>query len=164
MFWNPAIMTQFAGIQSEFVLQRHFPLLREHAAAGSSLSGVLGGTGDTGNDALVPAAYSSWQFNPNMWLGMSVNSPFGLSVSFPHAWAGRNYAAGRSSLTTYNSSPSFAYSINDMISVGAGVQIQYVKAILRLVFRHNAGASRPWAISSTSTAAAGASASPPASP
>ncbi len=76
----------------------------------------------------MPAAYYSWQFNPQLWLGLSVNSPFGLSVNFPDAWAGRNYAAGSSSLTTYNATPSFAYRINDMISIGAGVQIQYAKA------------------------------------
>ena len=32
------------------------------------------------------------------------------------------------SLKTYNATPSFAYRINDMISVGVGVQIQYAKA------------------------------------
>ena len=81
-------------------------------------------------DALVPAAYYSWQFRPDMWLGLSVNSPFGLSVSFPINWAGGQYAAGSSYLKTYNATPSFAYRINDMISVGVGVQIQYAKADL----------------------------------
>ncbi len=33
-------------------------------------------------------------------------------------------------LKTYNATPSFAYRINDMISVGVGVQIQYAKADL----------------------------------
>ena len=65
---------------------------RRHAA------GVLGlgGTGNTAKDALVPAGYYSWQFRPDMWLGLSVNSPFGLSVTFPDRWAGRDYAAGGS--------------------------------------------------------------------
>ena len=65
-----------------------------------------------------------------MWLGLSVNSPFGLSVSFPINWAGGEYAAGSSYLKTYNATPSFAYRINDLISVGVGVQIQYAKADL----------------------------------
>ena len=60
--------------------------------------------------------------------GMSLNSPFGLSVGFPESWAGRDYAAGNTSLRTYNAAPSIAYRINDWISVGAGVQIQYAKA------------------------------------
>ena len=113
------------------------------------------------NDALVPAAYYSWQFRPDMWLGMSVNSPFGLSVRFPDAWAGRDYAAGSSNLKTYNATPSFAYRINDWISVGAGVQIQYAKADSRLL-RHRLGASARWP-ESAQRRTAGASASPPAS-
>ena len=31
----------------------------------------------------MPAGYLSYQLNPNLWLGMSLNSPFGLSVGFP---------------------------------------------------------------------------------
>ena len=45
-------------------------------------------------------------------------------------WAGRDYAANGTSLTTYNATPSFAWRINDMISVGVGVQIQYGDAKL----------------------------------
>ena len=108
---------------------RHYSLFRQHARPRAPCSARLGGTGDTGNDALVPSGYYSWQVNPQLWLGLSVNSPFGLSVSFPDAWAGRNYA-GDTKLKTYNATPSFAYKINDMISIGAGVQIQYAKADL----------------------------------
>jgi len=97
-------------------------------AAGPFLG--LGGTGDTATDALVPGAYYTWQFRPDMWLGLSVNSPFGLSVSFPISWAGAEYAAGSSFLKTYNATPSFAWRVNDLISVGVGVQIQYAKADL----------------------------------
>jgi long-chain fatty acid transport protein len=65
-----------------------------------------------------------------MWLGLSLNSPFGLSVDFPISWAGAQYAAGSTYLKTYNATPSFAYKLNDLISVGVGVQIQYAKADL----------------------------------
>ena len=131
MFWNPATMTQMPGLQSESVLSGIIPYSANTPGAGTVLGCpfYLGGTGDTGNDALVPASYYSWQVNPQLWLGLSINSPFGLSVSFPDAWAGRNYA-GDTSLKTYNATPSFAYQINNMISIGAGVQIQYAKADL----------------------------------
>jgi long-chain fatty acid transport protein len=76
---------------------------------------------------------------------MSVNSPFGLSVSFPINWAGGQYAAGSSYLKTYNATPSFAYRINDMISVGVGVQIQYAKADLSHCFAAPCGAGAPLA-------------------
>lgn len=132
MFWNPSTMTQVPGIQSETVLSGIIP-----NATHSSTTSTLGGApfffpstaGDSGNDALVPAGYFSWQVNPQLWLGVSVNSPFGLSVSFPDNWAGRTYAAD-TSLKTYNAAPSIAYQINNWISVGAGIQIQYAKADL----------------------------------
>ncbi len=89
-----------------------------------------GGTFDTGNDALVANGYFTYQFTPNLWLGMSLNSPFGLSASFPDLWAGRDYAANSSKLVTYNAAPSLAYRFNDWISVGIGAQIQYAKATL----------------------------------
>ena len=132
MFWNPATMTQMPGIQSESVLSGIIPV-ETHTATTSTYGGFPFGfpttAGDSGNDALVPAGYFSWQVNPQLWLGMSVNSPVGLSVSFPDNWAGRNYAAD-TSLKTYNATPSIAYQINNWISVGAGVQIQYAKTDL----------------------------------
>jgi long-chain fatty acid transport protein len=91
---------------------------------------LLPGTGDTAEDAIVPSSYFSWQIRPDMWLGMAVNAPFGLSVNFPINWAGGQYAAGSTYLKTYNFVPSFAYRVNDMISVGVGVQVQYAKADL----------------------------------
>jgi long-chain fatty acid transport protein len=130
MFWNPATMTQVPGLQSESVLSGIMPYAAHTPGAGSVLAGppfLLGGTGDTATDALVPSAYFSWQFKPNLWLGLSVNSPFGLSTGFPDNWAGRLYAES-SSLKTYNATPSFAYQINNWLSIGGGVQIQYAKA------------------------------------
>ncbi|MGH6682602.1 MAG: OmpP1/FadL family transporter [Pseudolabrys sp.] len=129
MFWNPATMTQAPGIQTEISASGIFPYAANTVGAGSTLA-VFGGTGNTADNAFVPSGYVSWQFNPDMWFGLSVNAPFGLSVSFPDLWAGRDTAAGDSHLRTYNATPSFAYRINDWISVGVGVQIQYADASL----------------------------------
>jgi long-chain fatty acid transport protein len=124
MFWNPATMTQVPGLQSESVLSGILPYSANTPGAGSTLTPFgYGGTDNVDKSALVPAAYYSWQFTPDVWLGLSVNSTFGLMETFPDMWAGRDYAAGGTSLKTYNATPSFAYRINDMISVGFGVQI-----------------------------------------
>jgi long-chain fatty acid transport protein len=132
MFWNPATMTQIPGIQSNSVWSGIMPSASNSPTAAGPFNAFLGlgGTGDTATDALVPGAYYTWQFRPDMWLGLSVNSPFGLSVNFPISWAGAEYAAGSSYLKTYNATPSYAWRINDLISVGVGVQIQYAKADL----------------------------------
>lgn len=147
MFWNPATMTQVPGIQSESVLTGIMSYAANTPGAASAVNpfAALGGTGDTATDALVPGSYFSMQFRPDMWVGMSVNSPFGLSVSFPINWAGGQYAAGSSYLKTYNATPSFAYRINDMISVGVGVQIQYAKADLSHCVTAPCGAGAPLA-------------------
>jgi len=130
MFWNPATMTQVPGMQTQAVFSGLMPSSKNTPGAGSTLFGVAGGTGDTADDAIVPSSYFSWQVRPDLWVGMAVNAPFGLSVNFPINWAGSTYAAGSTYLKTYNFQPMLAYRINDMISVGVGVQAQYAKADL----------------------------------
>jgi long-chain fatty acid transport protein len=130
MFWNPATMTQFQGIVSE----NGFTFLYSKASH-TPQSGTfpallpLGGVSNSAPMALVPNGYTSYQLSPNLWMGLSINAPFGLSVSTPDVWAGRNYS-GDSLLKTYNATPSIAYRINDWVSVGVGVQLQYAKAEL----------------------------------
>ena len=129
MFWNPATMTQFPGKGMEVGVSALFTHATNTALPGSTLF-ALGNSGDVGTDAVVPNSYFIYQFSPNLWLGMAVNAPFGLSTNFPTVWAGRDYAAGNTFLRTYNASPSLAYRFNDWISVGIGAQIQYAKAQL----------------------------------
>jgi long-chain fatty acid transport protein len=132
MFWNPATMTQIPGLQSSSVWSGILPYVANSPTAGSFPG--LGGTGNSAQDALVPAAYYTWQIKPDLWIGMSVNSPFGLSLKEPGAWAGGGYGAYWTNLTTYNATPSIAYRINDWISIGAGVQLQYAQTTLGFAF------------------------------
>jgi len=127
LFWNPATMTQIPGLQSNSVLSGIMPYAANSPNVAASAFGPLGGTGDSAQDALVPAAYYTWQIRPDLWIGMSVNSPFGLSVKEPGAWAGGGYGAYWTNLKTYNATPTVAYRINDWISIGAGVQVQYAE-------------------------------------
>ena len=82
MFWNPATMTQMPGLQSESVLSGILPSSTNSPTAGALLS-AWAAPATLAHDALVPSSYYSWQFRPDLWLGLSVNSPFGLSVNFP---------------------------------------------------------------------------------
>ena len=132
MFWNPATMTQFQGIVIENGVSAIIPKVNQTPQAGTFPALLaLGGVSNSGEMGLVPNGYTSYQLSPNLWMGLSINAPFGLSVSFPDPWAGRNYS-GDSQLRTYNATPSLAYRINDWISIGAGVQIQYAKAAIPL--------------------------------
>src|SRR5262249_31107775 len=78
MFWNPATMTQFPGKGLEVGASALFPYASNTPSAGSTLLappfaafGTAVGTLDTGNDALVANGYFTYQFSPNLWLGMS---------------------------------------------------------------------------------------------
>ena len=129
MFWNPATMTQVPGLVSETSITGLLPFSSNTPTAGSLVSAGFPGTSNVAEAAFVPSGYTSYQFSPNLWLGLSINAPFGLSVNFPDNWAGRDYA-GNTLLRTYNATPTIAWRINDWISVGAGVQIEYARASL----------------------------------
>jgi long-chain fatty acid transport protein len=108
------------------VLTGILPYAKNNVGAGSSLTPLgFGGTDNIGIDSLVPAGYTSYQLNSNLWIGLATNSPFGLSEHFPSNFAGRAYGAD-ASLKTYNASPSIAWRVNDWLSLGAGAQIQYM--------------------------------------
>jgi long-chain fatty acid transport protein len=130
MFWNPATMTQVPGIQSESDVAGILGYAAHAPEFGSALP--FGGTANTALGAFVPSSYLSYQLSPNLWLGMAINAPFGLSMNIPDRWAGRDFGAGPTNLHSYNATPSIAYRINDWISVGAGVQIQYATEVVTL--------------------------------
>jgi len=130
MFWNPATMTQFNGMVSEMDAALVFPKSRQTGFGTLNAFGFTGPVDNSGESALVPASYTTWQLNDRFWIGLSTNSPFGLGVGFANkAWAGAAYAES-TTLRTYNAAPSIAYKVTDWLSVGAGVQIQYATANL----------------------------------
>ncbi len=138
MFWNPAAITQIDGKAVEVNASAIFPHTTQNYT-NSGLANFFGtpvpayrnGVDNSSGMAFVPSFYASWQLSQQFWLGLSVNSPYDLSVSFPQTWAGGLYAQD-SSLDTYNVSPTLAFKINDMISIAAGPQVQYMKAIFGL--------------------------------
>jgi long-chain fatty acid transport protein len=123
MFWNPATMTQSRGFAAELDASTILPYASNTPISGSLVGPFFGGTSNILDSALVPAGYMSYQLNNDFWLGMAINSPFGLSVSFPDNFAGRAYGS-TSSLRTYNFNPQIAWRVNNWISVGLGVQAQ----------------------------------------
>jgi long-chain fatty acid transport protein len=123
MFWNPATLTQFKGIVSENDVTAVLTHAHQTPQAGSTLA-VFGGVENSGEMSWVPSGYTSYQLSPDLWLGLGINAPFGLSVSFQDPWAGRNYA-GDTTVKTYNANPTIAWRVNDWFSIGVGVQAQY---------------------------------------
>lgn len=122
MFWNPAIITQFAGKTWEGDISTIFP------HSGQTGASALGTTGqdNTGLAALVPSSYSSWQLNDSVWLGLATNAPFGLGVNTAQLWAGAGYAQN-AAVQSLNINPVIAYRISNTFSVALGFQAQYMK-------------------------------------
>jgi long-chain fatty acid transport protein len=125
MFWNPATMTQTPGRGMERDVSGVYSNSIQTPAAGSTLS-ALGGADNSGSLGYLTSGYTTWQFGSSVWIGLSTNAPFGLGSSFQDRWAGRTYALS-ANLLTINGAPSVALRINEWLSVGAGVQIQYAR-------------------------------------
>ena len=121
MYWNPATITMNPGWQNQWNVSGIIPYARLNPVAPTPTIG-LGASGNLAESALVPATYTSYQFNDYLWLGLSVNAPFGLSTTNPFTWAGQTY--GRTSqVKAIGVTPTIGIRINDYISLGFGLQI-----------------------------------------
>jgi long-chain fatty acid transport protein len=121
MFWNPAIITQFNGTTFEVSGSAILPKAEQRNAAGATV------VSNSGEAAVVPSSYMSYQFNDRLWLGMAINAPFGLGVNFPSPWGGAgNLYAQDTNAATYNFNPNIAYKVNNWLSVAVGLQAQYM--------------------------------------
>ena len=135
IFYNPAGMTRLKG--REFIAVMHIiePSLRFNNTA-SSISPSFGGAALTGSDGgdggvtgLVPNLYYSQELQNGYWVGLGINAPFGLSTVYDSNWKGR-YQAVESKIKTLNINPSLAYRFNESLSLGGGVNLQYIEAKL----------------------------------
>lgn len=80
--------------------------------------------------AVAPNMYISHQIDDKWTVGASLNVPFGMITKYDDEWAGR-YHGTLSKLTTVTVTPMAAYKATDELSLGAGLQMQYIKARLR---------------------------------
>ena len=133
MFFNPAALGYQDGVQAQFVLSRIVPRARlEKASATTVTSTAIGGRttkGDVAEDETVPAFYATYELDRVWRLGLAVSVPFGLETHYPDGWVGR-YHAIDSELRTANITPMVAARPYPWLSLGLGVQVQYVEAKL----------------------------------
>ncbi len=135
MFWNPATITMSPGFRFEGHASVIFPEAKINPDLPTlGLVGALGGTpvgsGNIGQTAVVPATYASYQVNDRLWLGVSINSPYGFITKPDQNWAGQTY--GRSSKAfSINVTPTIGYKVTDWLSIGVGLQVQYLDVTLK---------------------------------
>lgn len=133
IFFNPAGMTRLPGLNISAGATAISTTFR-FANNGSSGPGGLPLGSNTGGNAgslsAVPNAYLSWQASPDWFLGLGISAPFGLATKYDDSWIGR-YQSTQFSIETVNVNPSVAYRINDRLSIGAGINWQYLNADYR---------------------------------
>ena len=121
MFWNPATMTSHKGWQSTSAFSAILPYASIQSL--NAISARPPNSGNIGESALVPASSTSYQINDNLWAGLSINSPFGLSTKAQVPWNGGVYGQS-SDARSINIRPTLAYKINEMFSIGFGLDIE----------------------------------------
>jgi len=75
---------------------------------------------------VVPHGYLATPLGDRAWFGFGFNTPYGLGTDYGETWVGR-YQAVNTELLVYNLNPAFAYAVNDQLSLGAGLDLQYAE-------------------------------------
>jgi long-chain fatty acid transport protein len=143
MFWNPATITSVPGIQSEINASLVIPFTSARLTASPMLADPRFNDPNSGNigvTSLVPASYGSWQINDRFWIGMITGAPFGSSTDPKDNFAGSLYNAG-SEVKSLAATPTIGIKLNDWISIGAGVTVQYLDVSLKTRLRGGLGST-----------------------
>tara|TARA_R110001583_G_scaffold41891_1_gene133156 strand:+ start:53842 stop:55200 length:1359 start_codon:yes stop_codon:yes gene_type:complete len=134
IFFNPAGLTYLS--HSEFASGLNFIKPEsDFNNDGSTLPSALGGSAITGSGddggklAIVPNMYYAHRLNDRMVAGVGINAPFGLVTEYEDDWVGR-YHAIKSDLKTVNINPSFAFQTTEKLSLGFGLNLQYIDLTL----------------------------------
>jgi long-chain fatty acid transport protein len=128
MYWNSAAAAAAPGMNSE----THVSLIVPDSEITASFSafGLDAESGDISDPAVVAASYANYQVTDQLYFGIATNSGFGL-VTKPDntAWAGSPIAI-TSDVFSLNVNPTVAYKITPELTVGVGVQIEYLNVRL----------------------------------
>jgi len=128
MFWNPAATAQFSGFNSE----SSYTLILPYANVDINNSPFgPGKSGNIGIDAVTGASYAALQLSPDLWVGIALNSPFGLATKPDNTSYSGSYLGVTTKLLTLNANPTIAYRLAPGITIGAGVQIEWAQAKLQ---------------------------------
>ena len=87
------------------------------------------GTTDAGGTAGLPNLYYVHPLKNGFTAGIGFSIPFGNSTDYDDDWVGR-YQATESSVVALDINPSVSYIVNEYISIGGGVSLQYLDATL----------------------------------
>ncbi|MBC9072614.1 outer membrane protein transport protein [Thauera sp. CAU 1555] len=91
----------------------------------------LGGDGgQAGGQSYVPAAFWTMSITPELRIGLGVSPTFGNATEWDDDFMGR-YQGNYSEIKAINVNPSVAWKVNDLVSLGFGVNMVKFEADLR---------------------------------
>lgn len=128
MYWNSAATAAVPGCNMASSFSLILGRSDETAESGllTSLPGVATST-DVGSDVLVPASYFTCQLTDKLYAGVALNSPFGFITKPDNTgWAGSPIAV-TSKVFSANLNPTLAYKLAPGLTVGVGLQVEYLK-------------------------------------
>ena len=77
----------------------------------------------------IPAGFITHQINDSLWAGLGLTVPYGMGTEFDENWGGMDRGT-ESMILTFDINPNLAWKVNDKLSVGGGISLQYAKAEL----------------------------------
>ncbi len=138
VWYNPAGMSRLKGAQIHAGMHYIAPTFDfKNTGSVQTLGGTTTGAllptalqnDGGGKAAVVPNFYYTRKLTDVVNVGLGINVPFGLATEYDEDWVGR-YHTIDSEIHTMNFNPALSWQVHDRVSVGAGLNIQYMKARL----------------------------------
>lgn len=77
----------------------------------------------------IPAGFLTHQISDSLWAGLALTVPYGMGTEFDENWDGKDRGT-ESMILTFDINPNLAWKVNEKLSVGGGISLQYAKAEL----------------------------------
>jgi long-chain fatty acid transport protein len=122
IFYNPAGLVQLPGFQ----VMGGLSLIVPRAEIVTHFGGVDTPTLMDSHVSTVPHLFASYRVADRVWLGLGLNSPFGLGIKYNDTWPG-GVNVIKADIQTLNLNPTVAVKITDYLAAGAGLDIMYFK-------------------------------------
>ena len=120
--YNPAGMTLLSGTRMQATGTWVAVNLDYEGDSGQSENGRLKGQ-------IIPAGFITHQINDSLWAGLGLTVPYGMGTEYGEDWEGRERGT-ESMILTFDINPNLAWKVNEKLSVGGGISLQYAKAEL----------------------------------
>ncbi len=134
VFYNPAAMTELdrAQITTGFTYIKGDGEFTGSSVNAAQLPSSYEGYDNGGNylgEAFIPFFYYVRPINERFSVGLGIFSPFGTSTDYGDNFSGAAFA-DETSLKSIEIAPTFAYKVNEELSIGGGIDIVYMQGLL----------------------------------